>query len=53
MDDTTGLALTVNALLGEDGTTPRNEWMALIAETVGAEIGVTDDADAFKTVADQ
>ena len=52
VEDTTGLALTVDALSGEDATTLK-EWMEPIAETVGAEILVTDDADAFKTVADE
>jgi transposase-like protein len=52
VDDTTGLALTVDGLSGEDATTLK-EWMEPIAETVGAEIMVTDDADAFKTVADE
>jgi transposase-like protein len=52
VDDTTGLALTVDGLSGEDVTTLK-EWMKPIAKTVGAEILVTDDADAFKTVADE
>jgi transposase-like protein len=52
VDDTTGLALTVDGLSGEDASTLK-EWMEPIAETVGAEIVVTDDADAFKTVADE
>lgn len=51
VDDTTGLVLTVDGLSGEDATT-LEEWMAPIAEAVGAEILVTDDADALKTVAD-
>jgi hypothetical protein len=52
VDDTTGLVLTVEGLSGEDAAT-LEEWMAPIAEAVGAEILVTGDADAFKTVADQ
>jgi hypothetical protein len=51
VDDTSGLVLTVEGLSGEDAAT-LEEWMGPIAETVGAEILVTDDADAFKTVAD-
>jgi hypothetical protein len=51
VDDTTGLALTVDGLSGEDATT-LEEWMGPIAEAVGAKIVVTDDADALKTVAD-
>jgi hypothetical protein len=52
VDDTTGLVLTVDDLSGEDAETLK-EWLAPVAEAVGAEILVTDDADAFKTVADE
>jgi len=52
VDDTTGLVLTVDELSGEDAETLK-KWLAPIAEAVGAEILVTDDADAFKTVADE
>jgi transposase-like protein len=51
VDYTTGLALTVDGLSGEDAAT-LEEWMGPIAEAVGAEILVTDDADALKTAAD-
>lgn len=51
VDDTSGLVLTVDGLPGED-TATLEEWLEPIAEAVGAEILVTDDADAFKTVAD-
>jgi transposase-like protein len=51
VDDTSGLVLTVDGLSGEDAVT-LEEWMGPIAEAVGAEILVTDDADALKTVAD-
>jgi len=51
VDDTSGLVLTVEGLSGEDAAA-LEEWLAPIAETVGAEILVTDDADALKTVAD-
>jgi transposase-like protein len=51
VDETTGLVLTVDGLSGEDAAT-LEEWMAPIVARVGAEILVTDDADAFKVVAD-
>ncbi len=52
VDDTTGLVLTVDELSAEDADTLK-EWLAPVAEAVGAEILVSDDADAFKTVADE
>jgi transposase-like protein len=52
VDDTTGLVLTVDDLSGEDAQALK-EWMAPIAQAVEADILVTDDADAFKTVADE
>ena len=52
VDDLSGLVLTIDDLSGEDAETLR-EWMAPIAEAVQAEILVTDDADAFKSVADE
>lgn len=52
VDDTTGLVLTVDDLSGEDAET-LEAWLAPVVEAVGAEILVTDDADAFKTVADE
>jgi hypothetical protein len=52
VDDTTGLALTVDALAGEDAETLQ-AWMEPIVAAVGAEILVTDDADSFKRVADE
>jgi hypothetical protein len=52
VDDTTGLVLSVDDLSGEDAETLK-DWLAPVAEAVGAEILVTDDADAFKTVADE
>jgi len=51
VDDTTGLALTVDGLSGEDAAT-LEAWMGPIVEAVGAKIVVTDDADALKTVVD-
>jgi len=52
VDDITGLVLTVEELSGEDAPTLQ-DWMAPIAERVGAELLVTDDADGFKTVAEE
>jgi hypothetical protein len=52
VDDTTGLVLSVDELTAEDAETLK-EWLAPVAEAVGAEILVSDDADAFKTVADE
>ena len=52
VDDTSGLVLTVDDLDGEDAETLQ-DWLAPIAEAVEADILVTDDADAFKTVADE
>jgi transposase-like protein len=52
VDDTTGLALTVDELSAEDADTLQ-EWLEPIAKAVDAQLLVTDDADAFKTVADE
>ncbi len=51
VDDESGVELTVEVLDGEDA--PRIEkWLKEVAEAVGAEVLVSDDADAFKIVAD-
>ena len=52
VDDVEGLVLTVDRLSGEDAQTLK-EWIEPIAEAVGAQILITDDADAFKQVADE
>jgi hypothetical protein len=52
VDDTTGMVLTVDELSAEDAATLK-EWIVPIAEVVGAEILISDDADAFKSVADE
>lgn len=52
VDDTTGLVLTVDELPAEDAETLK-EWLEPVVEAVGAELLVTDDADALKTVADK
>jgi hypothetical protein len=48
----TGLVLTVDELSAEDAEALK-EWLEPIAEAVEAELLVSDDADAFKTVADE
>jgi len=50
VDDTSGLVLTVDRLSAEDAETIK-EWLEPVAEAVNAELLVSDDADAFKTVA--
>jgi hypothetical protein len=52
VDDVSGLVLTLDTLEGEDAETLK-AWIAPVAEAVGAELLVTDDADAFKGVADE
>jgi len=52
VDPLSGLALTIDALPGQDIETLK-EWIEPIAQSVNAQILVTDDADAFKTVADE
>lgn len=52
VDDTSGLVLTIDDLEEEDAETLKG-WIAPIAEAVGAEVLVNDDADAFKQVADE
>ena len=52
VDPISGLALTIDALTAEDAKVLK-EWIEPIAKRVGAEVLVTDDADGFKTVADE
>ena len=52
VDDINGLVLTVDELDGQDAASLK-AWLAPIAEAVGADIMVSDDADAFKMVADE
>ncbi len=47
-----GLVLSIDHLDGEDAQTLK-AWVEPIADQVGAETLVTDDADAFKEVADR
>jgi hypothetical protein len=51
VDDTTGLVLTIDELSAEDTETIQ-AWLEPIAQAVAAELLVSDDADAFKTVAE-
>jgi transposase-like protein len=52
VDDTTGLVLSVDELSAEDAETLK-EWLEPIAQAVDAKLLVSDDADAFKTVAEE
>jgi hypothetical protein len=49
VDDTTGLVLSVDELGAEDAETLK-QWLEPIAEAVDAQLLVSDDADAFKSV---
>lgn len=52
VDAISGLTLTIDALSAEDTQTLK-EWVEPIAKSVGAQVLVTDDADGFKTIADE
>jgi hypothetical protein len=52
VDPISGLALTIDQLPAEDIKTLK-DWIEPIATSVGATVLVTDDADGFKTVADE
>jgi Transposase IS66 family len=52
VDPITGLALSIDALSAEDTQTLK-AWIEPIAKQVGATVLVTDDADGFKTIADE
>jgi len=52
VDDTHGLVLSVDALSGEDSDV-LTSWLTPIVQAVGAELLVSDDADAFKQVAER
>jgi hypothetical protein len=52
VDALSGLVLTIDELTAED-TQTLSKWIEPIAHQVGAQILVTDDADGFKTVADE
>ena len=52
VDAISGLALTIDALPAEDSQALK-DWIEPIAKQVGATVLVTDDADGFKTAADE
>jgi len=52
VDDLTGIELTVD-LLEDETAESQLAWLQEIAQLVGAEVLVSDDADAFKTVAEE
>jgi transposase-like protein len=51
VDDVHGTVLSIDELTAEDAETLA-DWVAPVAEAVGAELLITDDADSFKQVAD-
>jgi hypothetical protein len=51
VDPLQGLVLSIDQLEGEDAQTLQ-QWIAPIADQVGAQVLVSDDADAFKHAAD-
>ena len=52
VDPINGLVLSIDHLEGEDAQTLK-DWIEPLANEVGAHTLVTDDADAFKEVADE
>jgi len=52
VDALTGLVLTIDELTAEDAQALQ-AWIEPIAESVGTEVLMTDDADGFKAVADE
>lgn len=52
VDATSGMTLSIDNLTGEDAQQLK-EWLEPILEAVDADVLVTDDADAFKKVADE
>ena len=52
VDDIHGVVLSIDALSGEDAATLQ-AWLAPLATAVEARLLVSDDADAFKTVANE
>jgi len=52
VDAVTGIVLSIDNLGGEDAETLK-EWLQPIMDAVDADVLVTDDADAFKKVADE
>ncbi len=52
VDSLSGLALTIDEVSAEDAATLK-AWIEPIAASVGAQVLVTDDADGFKSAADE
>jgi hypothetical protein len=52
VDAISGVALPIDALPAQD-IKALQAWTLPIAKSVGAQVLVTDDADGFKTVADE
>ena len=52
VDDQTGVTLDIEMLENEESET-LSEWMKPLLDLVGAEVLITDDQDAFKTVANE
>ena len=52
VDPVNGITLSIDDLSGEDAEQMR-QWLEPILNTVDADVLVTDDADAFKNVADE
>ena len=52
VDAITGLVLTVDELPGEEAA-ELQAWLTPVAQAVGAQVLVSDDADSFKTAADE
>ena len=52
VDDMTGIELTID-ILEDERAESQLAWLQEIAQLVGAEVLVSDDADALKTVADK
>jgi hypothetical protein len=52
VDAVTGITLSIDGLSGEDAEMLK-EWLEPIMEAVDADVLVSDDADAFKRVADE
>ena len=52
VDDVTGIVLTVDLLTEQTGEAIA-QWIGPIAEAVGAELVVTDDAENFRTAVTQ
>lgn len=52
VDATNGIVISIDELPGED-TQQLKAWLEPILEAVDADVLVTDDADAFKTISDE